>query len=139
VRRRSPQSRSLAVTLVIFGCAAKQPTPEGPKQPDGVLEGKSYDATLSATLCAAALDRKAALAQRQRAIIELGQVGGPEALEALKRLSHDPAEPIRVAAAGSLGGMPRAEARPILEEQLSREESVSVREALQRALTRMEP
>ena len=76
---------------------------------------------------------------RAAAMEALGRRTGVEALAVLAPLLTDPSEPVRAAAALTLGHVGGPEARHVLEARLAREEAQGVREALQQALSYLEP
>jgi HEAT repeat protein len=76
---------------------------------------------------------------RAAATIALGRRAGLEALPLLMPLLEDRNEQVRATVAQALGRMGGAETRKALEERLPLEESLEVREALQRGLSYLEP
>ncbi|QRN93795.1 HEAT repeat domain-containing protein [Archangium violaceum] len=76
---------------------------------------------------------------RAAATVALGRRAGLEAVPLLMPLLEDRSEQVRATAAQALGRMGGAEARKVLEERLPVEESLEVREAIQRGLSYIEP
>ncbi len=76
---------------------------------------------------------------RAAAALALSHRVGLEAIPLLTPLLDDRSEPVRAAAAQTLGRVGGAEARRILEERLPLEESRAVREAIQQGLIHIEP
>lgn len=76
---------------------------------------------------------------RAAAMEALGRRAGVAALPSLTPLLADPNEAVRAAAAQTLGRVGGPDARRALEERLAHEESLSVRDALQQALSYLEP
>lgn len=84
-------------------------------------------------------DPAAPSAVRMTAIEALGRRAGLAAVAPLTPLLTDTSEPVRACAARTLGHIGGTQARGVLEARLSLEKSPAVREALQQALSYLEP
>lgn len=93
----------------------------------------------AAPLRALAADARAPDDLRARAAFALAQQQGPAAVADLEPLLQDPREPLRLGAARALGQAGGEDAKKALEDRLELEDSVMIREAIQKTLTLMQP
>ncbi len=93
----------------------------------------------SARLEQIAADRRLDDPLRSAAILGLTRRGGPAASASLGALLEDPHPAIRDSAAQGLGKVGSPDARKLLEDRLGKEENSTVREAIERSITKMEP